>query len=37
MCFHFRAEPAALRQFAVVPLDWDPRTDLPYVRWSDEK
>jgi hypothetical protein len=35
MCFHFRAEAAALRQFAVVPLDWDMRTDLPHVRWSD--
>jgi hypothetical protein len=31
MCFHFRSEPDAPRQFAVVPLEWDERTDLPYV------
>jgi hypothetical protein len=37
MCFHFRAQATALRQFAVVPLDWDAPTDLPHVRWPNAK
>jgi hypothetical protein len=32
MCFHFRSGSGAPRQFAIVPLDWDAGTDLPYVR-----
>lgn len=29
LCYHFRNAPSAARQFAVVPLRWDPETDLP--------
>jgi arabinan endo-1,5-alpha-L-arabinosidase len=28
-CYHFRAEPDAPRQFGIVPLRWDPISDLP--------
>jgi Glycosyl hydrolases family 43 len=31
LCYHFRSEPAAARQFAVVPLRWDPEADLPLL------
>ncbi len=29
LCYHFRGAPAAPRQFGVVPLRWNPDTDLP--------
>jgi hypothetical protein len=31
LCYHFRTEPSAQRQFAIVPLKWDPETDLPQL------
>lgn len=29
MCYHFRTEPSAPRQFGIIALEWDADTDLP--------
>lgn len=29
MCYHFRTEPSAPRQFGIIALEWDAATDLP--------
>jgi GH43 family beta-xylosidase len=34
LCYHFRPQPDAVRQFGVVPLRWDQGDDLPYVTLS---
>lgn len=31
MCYHFRADASAPRQFGIVELAWDPVTDLPFL------
>jgi arabinan endo-1,5-alpha-L-arabinosidase len=31
LCYHFRNQPDAPRQFGILPLSWHPDTDLPYL------
>jgi GH43 family beta-xylosidase len=31
LCYHFRTDPSASRQFAIVPLKWNSDTDLPQL------